>query len=83
MADLLRHSGLQEPIVSVRVTIQDLDIENDYWNVDLDALPVIGHTLVMASAPMFVHHVVEDVVHHIGGGEQRIVVGVRRKPRKP
>ncbi|TPN04503.1 hypothetical protein [Mesorhizobium sp. B2-1-2] len=62
----------------MRATIQDVDVRDEYWNVDLDVLPVIGHTLVMGSAPKGTHHEVVDVVHHIGSGEQRIVVSVRK-----
>lgn len=66
--------------MSVRVTIYEDYAENKeaYWCMELDVLPRVGDRLVIASAPFGIWHKVESVEHHIGMGEQRIIIVAER-----
>jgi hypothetical protein len=60
-----------------RVHVKDVDTE-EYWYVAMDFPALVGHTLVIASAPKGVHHEVLEVVHHVGF-EHRVDLLVRKK----
>lgn len=61
--------------LSIRVTFEES--ETVYWNTWVQAVPAIGATLIMDSAPMGTKHRVDDITHHIGGvSGHRIVIRV-------
>lgn len=66
----------------MRATIEEVGSEA-YWHMDLEALPAIGHTLIMASADRGVRHRVIDIEHHVGSGSHRIVIRAKRLPPTP
>lgn len=71
---------MAEEVGVMEETVQIRDVNSqEHWYVGMDCLPVAGHTLVIASAPKGVHHKVLDVVHHVGLGEHRVELLVRRK----
>lgn len=55
--------------------------ENDgsYWYCQLAALPAVGDTVIIGSAPKGVRHVVKRTEHHVGGARHRIVIIVARR----
>jgi len=61
----------------MRVTIEERNSEA-YWNADMDALPAIGHSLVIASADKGVHHLVVEIEHHVGSVEHTAIIRVDR-----
>lgn len=45
-----------------------------YWHCNLAALPHVGDTVIIGSAPKGVRHVVRSIDHHVGGASHRIVI---------
>nr|WP_295468867.1 hypothetical protein [Mesorhizobium sp.] len=47
-----------------------------YWHHHLAALPHVGDTVILGSAPKGIRHVVRRIDHHVGGASHRIVISV-------
>lgn len=56
----------------IGVTIKDDN--GRYWHCQMAALPRAGEVLVLASAPKGTTHTVEQIIHHVGGANHRIVI---------
>ncbi|RWE37421.1 hypothetical protein [Mesorhizobium sp.] len=62
----------------IRATFMEVPGGKDYGRHYLATLPSVGHTVVIGSARKGLTHVVQDVIHHIGGTNHSIKVIVRR-----